>query len=215
MQLMIFIATYCFTICVCTIKAHAQTFSEWWQQKKTRIQYLEQQAAALEGLKNTVEKGYQIAEDGVDSIEAIKEEEYNLHYTFFESQGIIHPVIEGSPEISGILALYNRAMEIMIGICELWSDSPWLHPAEREQIIDDLNEERKKGLENIHRLTEIVEDNQLKMSDGERLEIIQSIGESADRTLSYALSYKRFVRAVIQQRRKDFNDIDDLKYLFP
>lgn len=58
---------------------NGQTFSEWWQQKKTRIKYLRQQAAILGILKETIEKGYEGAEEGVDSVGAIAEEELAQH----------------------------------------------------------------------------------------------------------------------------------------
>jgi hypothetical protein len=50
------------------IAATAQTITEIWKQKNTRIQYLEQQVADLEALKHTAEKGYKVAEEDIHNI---------------------------------------------------------------------------------------------------------------------------------------------------
>ena len=59
MQTIIFTALITVGLCFAGFVTYGQTFSEWWQQKKTRIKYLRQQAAILGILKETIEKGYE------------------------------------------------------------------------------------------------------------------------------------------------------------
>ena len=55
----------CFSLCAFSFQAaKAQTFAEWFQQKKTQIKYLTEQIAALEQYGNYVKQGYRIAQGG-------------------------------------------------------------------------------------------------------------------------------------------------------
>ena len=77
MQTLMLILLPCIIFCTWGVAATAQTVSEIWRQKNTRLQYLEQQVAALEAFKSTVEKGYKIAEEKIHDVENNKEEGYN------------------------------------------------------------------------------------------------------------------------------------------
>lgn len=54
----------------CWVKA--QTFNEWFKQKKTQIQYLIDQIAALQVYSQSLQKGYDIADAGLKFIHGIK-----------------------------------------------------------------------------------------------------------------------------------------------
>jgi hypothetical protein len=45
-----------------------QTFSEWFRQNSTRLKYYGKQIAALQLYLGKLEKGYEIANDGIGSI---------------------------------------------------------------------------------------------------------------------------------------------------
>ena len=78
MQTLMLILLPCIIFCTWGVAATAQTVSEIWRQKNTRLQYLEQQVAALEAFKLTVEKDYKSAirkELGTQKDEAIENKE--------------------------------------------------------------------------------------------------------------------------------------------
>jgi hypothetical protein len=197
------------------IAASAQNAAEWWSQNKTRIQYLEQQVAILAAFKKTIEKGYKTAEDGIHDISNTKEEEYNLHYTFFKSQGVLHTAGKYGPEISGIMALYTCLHYEMATAAQEWAFTPWLHPSERSEIDEEFGEQSRQAIKNIDRLRTLVEEGQLKMLDGERVEAIRAIGEDAGASLSFILWFKEDTNDLIEEREEGSGDIYHLKHLFP
>lgn len=215
MQLLIINTLFCFILCSCTFMAHAQSFAEWWQQKKTRIQYLEQQVAALEAFKNTLEKGCAIQQLGIDTIEELKEEDYQLHYTNFKSQGVLHPVGEKIPEVSGIIALHIRLINEIDGSIDDWKHSPWLSAEELSDIETRYNMLGALGMDDLRRLDEVTSDGVLNMSDGERFKAIMSIGCNVDASLSFVLRSKERTNRLIEARRREAGDIDNLKSILP
>ncbi len=201
--------------CTWSLAAAAQNAHEWWSQNKTRLSYLEQQVAALETFKKTAEQGYKIAEDAIHNISNTKEEEYHLHYTFFKNQGILHSTGKHGPEISGIMALYGCLFHEMETAAQDWAFTPWLHSSERSEIEEEFVAQARQAIKNTDRLLTLVEEDQLKMLDGERMEIIRSIGEDAGASLAFILWFKDDTNGLIEERAEGSGDIDHLKHFFP
>src|SRR6266496_5059543 len=84
---------------------NAQTWGEWFQQKKTQQKYLIQQIAALQVYLSYVEKGYGIAKKGIDVIQEFKNGEFNLHEAFFNSLKTVNPTVKNAAEVTEIIAL--------------------------------------------------------------------------------------------------------------
>lgn len=201
--------------CTWGIAASAQNAAEWWSQKKTRILYLEQQLAALEAYKKTAEQGYRIAGDGIHTICNTHEKEYNLHYTYFKSQGVLHTAGKYSPEISGIVALYGCLHHEMESATQAWASTPWLNSSEKSEIDAEFEAQSRQAMKNIGRLTTLLEEDRLKMLDGERIEIIRSIGEDAGTSLAFILWFKDDTNELIEERAEESGDLDHLKHFFP
>jgi len=165
MQTLIIFILPCIIFCTWGIAASAQNAAEWWRQKKTRIQYLEQQITALEA--------------------------------------------------SGIIALYACLLHEIDTAFTDWTFSPWLHPQEKSEIHDELDEQRYHAVRNIDQLLHLTEDGQLKMPDSERLQAIRSIGDDAGASLAFVLWYKEETNCLIKERQQEPGDIDHLIILFP
>src|ERR1700744_2509821 len=78
----------------------AQTFDEWFSQKKTQIKYLVTQIAELELYTKDLEKGYQIAHDGLATINDIRHGEFDLHNNYFNSLLTANASISASSTVS-------------------------------------------------------------------------------------------------------------------
>src|SRR5882724_1827823 len=84
---------------------HAQTWDEWFRQKKTKIKYLGQQIAALQVYIGYAEKGYKIVSTGLHAIQDIKNGEFSLHQSYFSSLKNVNPKIKNAAEVAEIIAL--------------------------------------------------------------------------------------------------------------
>ena len=98
----------------------AQTFAEWFRQKKTQKQYLIQQIAALQVYIGYAQKGYSIAQEGLNMIGDFKRGEFNLHTGYFNSLKNVNPKIKQYAKVADIMAMqvaiikgYNRTRRQM------------------------------------------------------------------------------------------------------
>src|SRR5690606_37042983 len=90
--------------------AHAQTWDEWFQQKKTQKKYLIKQVAALQIYLGYVKKGYEIARQGLNLIGDIKDGDFSLHKDYFESLKAVNPAIRNSAKVAEIILLQKLIM---------------------------------------------------------------------------------------------------------
>jgi len=91
--------------------AAAQTWNEWFSQKKTQKKYLLQQVAALQVYIGFAKKGYQIAQKGLTTIGNIKDGEFNLSRDFFGGLSSVNPAIKNYARIADILALQVKIIK--------------------------------------------------------------------------------------------------------
>lgn len=97
----------------------AQTWSEWFQQNQTQLQYLQEQIAALQVLNATQQSGYAVTTSGLVVIDTTEEGDFFLHEEHFDylrgpSNDVLH-----DPRIEKIDTLCEWAMVIADGILNL------------------------------------------------------------------------------------------------
>src|SRR5689334_11928426 len=85
------------------LEGEAQTFAEWFKQKKTQIKYLVKQIEALQVYKDYLEKGYNIAREGCAVISHIRQADLTLHQEYFSSLRSVKPAIRNYSRIKAIL----------------------------------------------------------------------------------------------------------------
>jgi len=208
MQTIIFTALITVGLCFAGFVTYGQTFSEWWQQKKTRIKYLRQQAAILGILKETIEKGYEGAEEGVDSVGAIAEEELAQHAQFLKSLPFVKPALKNSPEFLSSHALAQALINQVLRTMKNYSkdaefteqDIRWLS-AYMIGILKDLRYE-------LEELDLLASDGVVRMKDNERYEKIRAaalnIRITYDAGMAFLLQMDEVLVAMQEKANTDF-----------
>lgn len=164
--------TACLTM---SLTADAQTWSEWFQQKKTQKKYLLQQIVALKVYAGYAQKGYKIATDGVHTVRDIKRGDFNMHDDFFKSLYQVKPAIKKYSKVVGIL-LYQ--LKIISGGKETLKDVSSAKQITSEEIeyyksvLQFLFGECKKS---VDELISVITSGEMQMKDDERLKRIDKI----------------------------------------
>lgn len=85
--------------------AQAQTWGEWFRQKKTQKKYLLQQIAALKAYSEVLQKGYGIARGGLNTVRDFTDGEFQLHDLFFKSLRNVSPAVRRYGRVADIIDL--------------------------------------------------------------------------------------------------------------
>lgn len=156
-------------------RLQAQTFEEWFQQKKTQKKYLVQQVAALQVYIGYAKKGYKIAQEGLTTIGGFTRGEFDLHTDFFNSLKTVHPEIRQSPKAKAIVSLQKQIIR------EYSHTYPALKKTDAftDEEMRYMEDVYKRLLEdcdrNLDELKDLVTDDKLQMKDDERLERIEKL----------------------------------------
>lgn len=185
----------------------AQAFEEWFQQKKTQKKYLVQQIAALQVYIGYVKKGYSITKKGLALISDFKKGELNLHTDYFNSLQSVNPGIKNYAKVAGIIAyqvkivqIYNRAYRCLQESNAFSSDELNYIYGVYGRLLEDCSNTTDE-------LITVTTNNQLEMSDAERINRVVGLYDAMQDKYSFIQSFSNEAILLANSRIKENNDI--------
>ena len=173
-----------------------------------------EQLAALQAYIRVAEKGYTIAEQGLQTIGQIKNGEFNLHSTFYSSLKAVSPTVANMAEVAEIMSLEISLIDQFSHKLSGYRQSAWLQPAEVSYITQVYTGLVNSGLECITALANLTTDGQLSMTDGERINRIQQMDIAMQRQYRLAQAFTNQTDLLTVQRQQEGNDIGTLKRIY-
>lgn len=194
--------------------ARAQTFDEWFRQKKTQERYLLEQISALRLYGGYVQDGYQVARRGLAAIGLDQEGERDLHAAFLQSLSGVAPAVARHAKGADAAALQESLRETGQRTVRLAQASGLLHGQEVAYVRRVFGRLEAEGAAQLETLREVETAGRLELGDAARLER----GEAAYRTLvELQLLARRFadqVRALVLARRQAQWEAETLRHMY-
>jgi len=165
----------------------AQTWDEWFEQKKTRKKYLLQQIAALQVYLEYAKEGYTIVGKGLQTIQKIKKGDFDVHFDFFSSLKQVNPWIKNSAKVGDIMAYQLGILkETKLALQRVRESDQFTYDEIEfcKGVFDNLINE---CLESIEELVAVIMPSGLEMKDDERITRIERL--YADMQNRYAFTY--------------------------
>jgi len=150
---------------------HAQTFDEWFRQKKTQIKYLEQQIVALEVYTHLMQQAYGIVQGGLTVIGDLKQGDFNLHHDYFASLHAVNPQILRDGKTRSGQQVYA---DILKTCAQVREQSKGLVVAEQTQIELIVANLKTSAAEHYRKYQLLTSDDHYQLTDAERLEQINN-----------------------------------------
>ena len=185
---------------VFSVLVDAQTLAEWTQQKKTQIQYLLDQIAANKVSIDYLEKGYEIARTGLNTIQNIKKGDFNLHRDFFGSLEIVNPKIKTYTRVADIIAYQVRIVKNISTTIKNLKESGQFNTDELDYskaVFENLLDECVK---NVDELYLVITSGDLQMTDDERIKRIDQLYTDMQDKYSFCQSFSE-ERSVLAMQR--------------
>ena len=191
----------------------AQTFAEWFQQKKTQKKYLLQQIAALQVYIGYAKKGYNIAKEGLTTIGGFTRGEFNLHTDYFNSLKSVNPEVKRYARIAGIIALqikivqgYNRTYRQLNSSDAFSNDELAYIGRVFGRLLDDCDK-------TLDELITITTDSELEMKDNERIERIDKLYLDMQDKFTFEQSFSNDAKSLAASRIKEKTDVQTSRVL--
>ncbi|NIJ52180.1 hypothetical protein [Dyadobacter arcticus] len=185
----------------------AQTFKEWFRQKKTQKKYLIEQIAQLKIYLELTEKGYKIAKQGLTAIGDLKPGEFKFHKNYFDSLKIVNPKIASLPKIKWIGA-YNGEVRNICSTCLSKNGlTEYLNGDELaylRAVFDRLDADCDKIQVT---LKEVTTDGNLAMTDDERVKRIEALYQQTLFNLTFSKAFCSESAVLAAARMKEKEDV--------
>jgi hypothetical protein len=196
-----------FGLCLCMSCANAQTWNEWFRQKKTQKKYLIQQIAALKVYLKYLKEGYDVAKKGLGMIGDIKEGNFNDHATYFESLSLVNPSIKQSGKIPLIAQMQQQIMREFNKLDYDCRENGYLTEDELEYVRDVYSNMLTKCEDSISELNTIITDHSAQLKDDERIERIDLIYEDMSDKRDFARSFSNSTRMIMAQLLREKSEV--------
>lgn len=192
----------------------AQTFAEWFQQKKTQKQYLIQQVAALQMYIGYAQKGYSIAKEGLNTIGDFKRGEFNLHSGYFNSLKSINPKIKQYAKVADIMAMQVTIIQSYGRFRRHVRESGAFNGEELDYIMRVLGRLLDDCKNTLDELITVTTDGNLEMKDDERLERIDILYQDMTDKCTFSQSFSNETSVLAASRMKENNDVQTSRALY-
>jgi hypothetical protein len=193
---------------------HAQTWAEWFRQRKTQIDYLFKQIAALKVYSGYLEKGYNIARDGTTLINNIKHGDFNLHNGYFTSLKTVSPSIKNSARVASIISDQLSILKLFGVLINYSNQSDQLSAEDKDYINAVYSHLKDENAKDLDELFIIITSGKLEMKDNERLKKIEGLYNSMNDKLSFSRSFCNQVFVLIQQRASEKAETEGIKQYY-
>ena len=193
-------------LCLLSISTNAQTFSEWFSQKKTQKKYLVQQIAALQIYIEYAKKGYSIAKNGLTLVGDLKKGEFNMHSGYFSALKSVNPKIKNYARVADIILLQIQVISNNKRLLRVVRKSDIISTSE----INYISVVFEKLLEDCSKVTDELIDlttsGRMEMTDGERLERIDKLFYEMQRKSEFSNDFTNQTLVLINLKLKLKND---------
>ncbi|MBB2145766.1 hypothetical protein GM921_09730 [Pedobacter sp. LMG 31464] len=191
------------------VQSHAQTYAEFFRQKRTQEKYLLKQLAYLKLYAGYLKKGYDVVSDGLGTIKGFTAGEFGLHETFISSLALVNPLIKNDYrvlEIASMQGKISRAFDLMLHL-DLGSSNLVYVRSVRDGVIAECNTD-------LDELLLVVSASGLEISDQERLSRLAKVHSSMSEKLEFVSGFYVEVSSIAQSGRDSKSEVLKLRRLY-
>lgn len=190
--------------------AAAQTWNEFFKQKKTQRKYLIEQIAALNTYAAFLKKGYEIAGSGMDLVGKFTGEESLLHKGFFTSLKAVNPVVRSNVNAAEMLANQAAIMRNMFAA----GRAKYLNRSESDHISKVRNHLLRECEQDMEEFLMLITASEMELSDDERMVRLEKVQRSMLDKFRFSRSFTSDFRLLSIQRQREQNDLEKTAKLY-
>ena len=209
-KIRIFTVTLLFACFMNAADTKAQTIADAIQQLALDYQKL----AGLKSMLQEMYKGYELVSNGYNSVKNISKGNFDLHDAFLNGLMLVSPTVRKYPRVKDIITEQTLLVSEYKSAYSSFKQDKHISVSEISYMTDVYNSLISQSLENISELTLVMADNKLRMSDNDRLQLIDHIYTTGHDQLTFLRSFNAQAQSVALSRATNANDQQALKKLY-
>jgi hypothetical protein len=190
--------------------AQAQTFAEWFSQKKTQKKYLLQQIAALQIYSGYLKTGYGIAKGGLSTIGGYIGNEYGLHGSYYTHLKTVSGPVRTNSQVADILRWQQDILKQTAAI----KKQDGLTNSESAYTGKVCNSLLSDCDARMNDLQTILADQKTAMSDEERIRQIARLHGAMQDNYRFAAQFRTQLQLYVRNKQEENKDVNTLNRLY-
>ena len=178
------------------------------------IKVMLQQIAALQVYIDVAQKGYSIAQKGLNTVGTLKRGELNLHSVYLHSLKTVNPKVKKYIRVAEVIDLQWK---IMKEYRRVWSDlqgEDLFYGDELDYIARVFNRLISDCSNTLDELIEVTTNGEYEMKDDERLKRIDMLHETMISNYDFLQSFKKQLQVLWLSRVREHRDSGAIRALY-
>jgi len=173
-----------------------------------------QKLAGLKSILKQMYQGYELVNKGYNAVKDVSKGNFTLHEAFLDGLMVVSPTVRKYPRVMDIITDQAELVSEYRSAYNSFKQDPHFNPDEVSYMIDVYNHLISGSLQNLSTLTTIMSDNQLRMSDNERLQAIDRVYTAGHDQLTFLRQFNNNTQTVAIERAQQTNDQQTLKKIY-
>jgi hypothetical protein len=192
----------------------AQGTGGFFNQQSSKIKLMLAQIVGYETFLHSLKTGYQISENGLNTMHEMKGGTYSLHTAYFTSLEQVSPVVQSNSKGKAMAGMEQQINTVFTGELTWQQQQKILTAAEINYIQQVYQSLMKKCQQDMSDLTQVLTPGKLQMPDHERLERIDKLYASMQDKLAFSQSFTSKCRQMASDRQRAKKNNDQLRALY-
>ncbi|MEJ2901661.1 hypothetical protein WAE58_04470 [Pedobacter panaciterrae] len=192
---------------ISTIDVSGQTWAEFFQQKKTQKKYLLNQIAALQVYIGYARKGYELVDNGLQTVRDITSGEFSLHNAFIHSLKQVSPAVRNDSRVAEMISMQVSVLRLSGG----WGDHELLSAGNRAYIAEVRSDLRDQCLNSLEELLLVITSGKLEMGEEERLRRIGELYTLMQEHYGFAREFTAQVNLLVRSRERKILELEQME----
>jgi hypothetical protein len=173
-----------------------------------------QKLAQMKNILSDLYKGYEILNNGYNTIKSISQGNFNLHKAFLDGLLAVSPAVKKYQKVFDIINFEARIVSEHKSALSRFQQDKHFTPDEISYLISVYNNLISGSLTNLSNLLNVLTANKLRMSDNERMHAIDGIYDDTKDKLTFLRQFNNSTTILALQRAAESNDAGTIKNLY-
>jgi len=171
----------------------------------------------LSQLKNILadmKRGYQVVSKGYNTVKDIAEGNFSLHEVFLDGLMLISPEVRKYRKVADIVAMEADLVAEYKGAFKRFGSGGNFSVSELDYLGKVYGQLLNQSLDNLDQLVMVITAGKLRMSDDERLRVVDRVFAELEDKLVFLRSFNRETSVLNMQREKEKMEVSSAKRLY-
>jgi hypothetical protein len=196
--------------CMAPLCSRAQSVTDCIEQLVLDYQKL----AGMKSVLSQMYSGYEVLSKGYGAVKNVSQSNFSLHQGFLDGLLLVSPTVRKYPRVADIISDQATLFSEYKTAAKRFHNSGRFSPEELQYLSAVYEQLVDASLKNLDKLSMVMSDSQLRMSDAERLAAIDRIFLDSRSQLSYLRKFNDQAGQTVRLRERSARDKQTINSLY-